>query len=145
MYLLYPPNISSPPSPVSTTDNPDFLAIEQTIVVGIWDESANGSEYTLGISFIKLNIWSSEILISVWLVPKCLAIFFAKWPSLKFFELSSGKEIVKLFILWLLFFWSKAVIKVESIPPDKNVPIGTFEIDWLFHQSIHNLLVGNLQ
>ena len=51
-YLLYPPNSSSPPSPDKHTLT--WLLVSFDInIVGIWEESANGSSYTSGIFGIK--------------------------------------------------------------------------------------------
>jgi hypothetical protein len=43
-YVSYPPNASSPPSPVSTTDT-DWRAKRDTRYVGIAELSPNGSPY----------------------------------------------------------------------------------------------------
>ena len=60
--------------------------------------------------------------------PKCSAIFLAYFDSSK---LENSKPILK-HLISLEFFEIRLVIKLESIPPDRNVPIGTSEICCIF-------------
>ena len=82
---------------------PLFFASLQTKYAGICEESAKGSEYTLGNLVIISIVSFVESAISEWFVPIKLAIFFAYSPSLKPLRslFNSGKATVKVVIGFL--------------------------------------------
>ena len=86
-YLLYPPKISSPPSPDKQTVTL-FLTSLESKKVGNWLESANGSSYSSTILAILFKISFGFISKFVWLLPIILAIFVAYSVSSNIFDLS---------------------------------------------------------
>jgi hypothetical protein len=94
----------------------------ETSIVGIAEESANGSSYASGIFRTRASASSGVHLFSWWSVPRCAAISFANPDSSYPF---SANPMEKVFTGRGDSRCINATVSDESIPPERNAPSGT--------------------